>query len=151
MTAGIGVEMTTRFAATAALALAGAIWAAPALAQSCSEDLQKLGQRREAEMATINKVAAAAKKAGKQIDAADFCARSNSFLAADNALIAYMEKNKDWCGVPDDALANVKTNHAKSVAFAAKACKVAAEMKKAKEQAAQGGAPQVQPLPAGPL
>ena len=39
----------------------------------------------------------------------------------------------------------------KSAAFAAKACKVASEMKKAKEQAADGGGPQAQPLPAGPL
>ena len=37
--------------------------------------------------------------------------------------------------------------------FNAKACKVAAQIKKMKEQAAQGGGggPQAQPLPAGPL
>ena len=66
-------------------------------------------------------------------------------------MIAYMEKNKDWCQIPDEAIAQLKANHAKSVAFSAKACKVAAQIKKMKEQQAQGGAPQAQPLPTGPL
>ena len=143
--------MTMRSTAMAslALALAGAAWAAPALAQSCSDDLQKLSQRRETEMATINAVIKAAK--GKQLDPTVFCAKSNGLISVENAMIAYMEKNKDWCGIPDDTLDSLKANHAKSAAFAAKACKVAAEMKKAKEQAANGGGPQAQPLPAGPL
>jgi hypothetical protein len=73
-------------------------------------------------------------------------------------MLAYMVKNKDWCQIPDDAIANLKASHARSAAFGAKACTVAAQMKKMKDQAAQaaqqgqaGGAPQVQPLPTGPL
>ena len=65
-----------------------------------------------------------------------------------------MEKNKDWCGVPDEALAALKANHVKSVAFAQKACSVAAkirEMKKQQEAGGGNGAPQAQPLPTGPL
>jgi len=132
-----------------ALALAGAACVAPALAQSCGEDLQKLTQRREAEMAAINGLVKQAK--GKQLDPTVFCAKSGGLIAAENAMIAYMEKNKDWCSIPDEALANLKTNHVKSAAFSARACKVAAEMKKAKDQAANGGGPMVQPLPTGPL
>ena len=92
--------MTMRSTAMAslALALAGAAWAAPALAQSCGDDLQKLAQRREAEMATINTLIKAAK--GKQLDPAVFCAKSGGLLSAENAMIAYMEKNKDWCRIP---------------------------------------------------
>ena len=46
----------------------------------------------------------------------------------------------------------LKATHAKSIGFSNKACNVAAQMKKMKEQAAEGGgAPQAQPLPAGPL
>ena len=143
--------MTKRSSAIAslALALAGAAWAAPAFAQSCGDDMQKLSQRREAEMATMGSVIKAAK--GKQVDPTVFCSKSGGFIAAENALIAYMEKNKDWCGVPDDVIDNLKANHAKSVAFAAKACKAAGELKKMKEQQADGGGPQAQPLPAGPL
>jgi hypothetical protein len=136
--------MTMRSTAMAslALALAGAAWAAPALAQSCSDDLQKLSQRRETEMATINTLIKAAK--GKQLDPSVFCGKSGGLMTAENAMIAYMEKNKDWCGIPDDTLDSLKANHAKSATFAA-------EMKKAKEQAANGEGPQAQPLPVGPL
>jgi len=143
--------MTMRSTAMAslALAIAGAAWAAPALAQSCGDDLQKLAQRREAEMATINGLIKTSK--GKQLDPSVFCAKSGGLVSVENEMIAYMEKNKDWCGIPDETLDGLKANHAKSAAFAARACKVAAEMKKAKEQAANGEGPQAQPLPAGPL
>jgi methylglyoxal synthase len=74
-------------------------------------------------------------------------------VRAETALIAYMEKNKDWCSFPDEAIAQLKEHHAKNMAFSGKACTVAAQMKKMKEQAAQSGpaGPQAQPLPAGPL
>ena len=132
-----------------ALSLGGAGWAVPSYAQSCAEDLQKLAQRRESELAIINGMVKAAK--GKQLDPAVFCAKSAGLNSAENAMIAYMEKNKDWCQVPDEALAQLKANHAKSVAFSSKACNVAAQIKKMKEQQAQGGGPQAQPLPTGPL
>ena len=133
-----------------ALTLVGAAWAAPSYAQSCAEDLQKLAQRREAELAVINGLVKSAH--GKQLDPTVFCSKSAGLNSAENAMIAYMEKNKDWCQVPDEAVTQLKANHAKSLAFTAKACNVAAQMKKMKEQQAQGGGPQqAQPLPAGPL
>jgi uncharacterized alpha/beta hydrolase family protein len=143
--------MTRRFTTMLFLALSlGAGWAAPSFAQqSCGEDLQKLAQRREAELATINNLVKAAH--GKQLDPTVFCAKSGGLNAAENAMIAYMEKNKDWCQIPDEAISALKTNHAKSVAFTGKACAVAAQIKKMKEQQAQGGGPQAQPLPTGPL
>ena len=51
-----------------------------------------------------------------------------------------MEKNKDWCSFPDDAINNLKASHGKNAGFNAKACTVAQKIKKMKEQAAQGGA-----------
>ena len=79
--------------------------------------------------------------------------KSAGLLRAEVALLAYMEKNKDWCSFPDDAINSLKTSHEKNAGFNAKACQVAAKIKKMKEQAAQGGGggPQMQPLPAGPL
>ena len=132
-----------------ALSLGGAGWAAPSYAQNCAEDLQKLAQKRESELMIINGMVKAAH--GKQLDPAEFCSKSAGLNSAENAMIAYMEKNKDWCQVPDEALTQLKANHAKSVAFSTKACQVAAQIKKMKEQQAQGGGPQMQPLPAGPL
>jgi hypothetical protein len=126
------------------------IAAAPALAdQSCGDDLQKLAQKREAALQSINGLVAAAH--GKQLDPSAFCARSAPLNQAETTMLAYMEKNKDWCQIPDGPIEQLKAAHAKSVSFTNKACTVAAQMKKMKEQAAQGGGPQVQPLPAGPL
>jgi hypothetical protein len=127
--------------------------AAPAFAdQSCGDDLQKLAQKREAALQSINAMVLAAK--GKQLDPTVFCTRSAPLNQAETAMLAYMEKNKDWCQIPDGPIEQLKAAHAKSVAFSTKACSVAAQMKKMKEQAAQGGGggePPVQPLPAGPL
>jgi len=145
--------MTKRFSAMAllALALAGAVWAAPAVAQNCGEDMQKLVQRRVAAMETIKKIADSAKATHKQIDPEVFCAKSGGLIAADKAVTAYFEKNKDWCQIPDEVVANFKTAVTQDIGMSGKACKVAAQLKKMKEQAANGGGPQVQPLPAGPL
>jgi hypothetical protein len=131
--------------------LGAIVVAAPAIAdQNCGDDLQNLAKRREAALQSINALVASAK--GKQLDAAVFCSRSAPLNQAETAMLAYMVKNKDWCGVPDEAINQLKAAHAKSVAFSSKACTVAAQMKKMKEQAAQGGgAPQAQPLPTGPL
>ena len=117
--------------------------------QNCGEDLKRLSMKREAELTRINGLVHAAK--GKPLDPATFCSQSAGLNAAENALIAYMEKNKDWCSVPDDALAAMKANHAKSAAFAAKACAVAAQMKKQQAAGAASNAPQAPALPAGPL
>ena len=132
--------------AVAAAALCGL--AAPALAD-CAQDMQKLAQTRNAELEKVNAFAKAAH--GKPLDPGEFCAKSRGLLAAEQALIAYMEKNKDWCSFPDEAINNLKESHAKNAGFNAKACQVAEKIKKMKEQAAQGGGPQQQPLPTGPL
>ena len=131
------------------LALAAA-FAAPALAD-CGQDMQKLAQARNAEMQKLNDFFKSFK--GKPADPEAACAKTSGILRADEALIAYMTKNKDWCSFPDEAIANLKIGHEKNVAFSGRACKVAAQFRKMKEQAAkgEGGGPQAQPLPAGPL
>jgi len=133
-----------------ALAVMGVGFAsgAPAFAD-CGGDMQKLAQNRNTALQMVNDFAKAAH--GKPLDPEGFCVKSAPLLRAETALIAYMEKNKDWCSFPDDAIANLKASHAKNAAFNAKACTVAEKVKKMKEQAAQGGGPQAQPLPAGPL
>ena len=140
----------TRTRVALILAFAAA-FSAPALAD-CGQDMQKLAQARNVEMGKLNDFAKSNK--GKPMDPAVFCAKSSGLLHAEEALIAYMEKNKDWCSFPDDAIAGLKASHVKNAGFNAKACTVAAKIKKMKEQAAQGGGgggPQAQPLPAGPL
>ena len=117
----------------------------------CGSDMQRLAQERNAQLEIVNNFAKAFH--GKPLDPEAFCAKSGGLIRAENALIAYMERNKDWCSFPDEAISQLKEHHAKNALFTAKACTVAAQMKKMKEQAAQGGGagPQAQPLPAGPL
>jgi hypothetical protein len=115
----------------------------------CGSDMQKLAEARNTQLQVVNNYAKTFH--GKPMDPAGFCAKSAGLVHAESALIAYMEKNKDWCSFPDEAINQLKEHHAKNAQFNAKACKVAAEMKKMKEQAAEGGGPQAQPLPTGPL
>ena len=117
----------------------------------CGSDMQKLAEARNAQLQVVNDFAKSFH--GKPMDPEQFCAKSVGLVRAESALIAYMEKNKDWCSFPDQAIGQLKEHHAKNAGFNAKACSVAAQMKKMKEQAAQGGGggPQAQPLPTGPL
>jgi len=75
-----------------------------------------------------------------------------ALVAVERELVAYLTKNKEWCGVPDEAFQNISASSGKSTKVAEQACKVAAQMKKAQEQQASGAlnSPQTK-LPAGPL
>jgi hypothetical protein len=134
--------------------LAAALFAAVATLNGaahadCGADMQKLAQERNVQLQAVNDFAKSFH--GKPMDPEGFCAKSSGLIRAEAALIAYMEKNKDWCSFPDEAISQLKEHHAKNASFNAKSCTVAAQVKKMKEQAAQGGGPQAQPLPTGPL
>ncbi|HEY6520311.1 MAG TPA: hypothetical protein VIZ19_13150 [Roseiarcus sp.] len=113
--------------------------------------MQKLAEARNTQLEIVNNFAKSFH--GKPLDPEAFCGKSAGLVRAETALIAYMEKNKDWCSFPDEAISQLKEHHAKNTQFSSKACTVAAQMKKMKAQAAEGGGagPQAQPLPAGPL
>ena len=132
-----------------ALGLSAAFAAPAARATDCGADMQKFTVDRMNAMKSINDVVAAAK--GKQMDPAVFCAKSRPLLDVENKMIAYMEKNLDWCQIPEQLITQLKDAHGKSASFSAKACTVAAQMKKAQEAGGAAGQPAAQPLPAGPL
>ena len=132
----------------AALFAAAATLTGPAHAD-CGGDIQKLAADRNTQLQIVNDFAKSFH--GKPMDPQAFCVKSAGLVRAETALITYMEKNKDWCSFPDEAIAQLKEHHAKNASFNAKACTVAAQVKKMKEQAAQGAGPQAQPLPTGPL
>ena len=118
----------------------------------CGDDLKKLTDKRVALLAEINTMAAESKKAKKPMDPAVVCGKAHGLTAAENALLAYMEKNKDWCGIPDQVVQSLKDSHAKTMEFGGRACVAAAQFKKQQQQQAEGGAPDgPPPLPAGPL
>lgn len=121
-----------------------------AIAQSCQEDFQKLSEKRMAQIAVLNSIGKAAK--GK-MDPVAACPAARRLVTIENEMFAYMEKNKEWCNIPENVVDGFKQARAKTQGFASQACAYAAKVKKMQEEQAAGGGPQsqVQKLPAGPL
>ena len=143
------VSVARWFPIAAALALLPV--ATPALAD-CQEEMAKIMAERQTLINALNKLSGG----GKQLEPQAACPKLRTLASADSKLVNYLEKNKDWCNVPDNFVDNAKAGRDKSANFAAKACKVAAQVEKMKQQQAQGGGngmggPQVQRLPSGPL
>jgi hypothetical protein len=87
--------------------LATALFAAVATLGSsahadCGADMQKLAQDRNVQLQAVNDFAKAFH--GKPMDPEQFCLKSAGLIRAETALIAYMDKNKDWCSFPDEAI-----------------------------------------------
>ena len=119
-------ERAARGLALAAVAGGAFALAAPASAEDCA----KMGDyraKRETVLASISQLVASNK--GKQLDASVFCARAQPLGAADNAMMAFLVKNKDWCQIPDDVIEQFKSVRLRDQAMAGKACSVAAQMK----------------------
>jgi hypothetical protein len=55
-------------------------------------------------------------------DRKELCTLMTSFVAAETSVVKFLEANKVWCGVPDDAITVSKANHEKSMKFRAMAC-----------------------------
>jgi len=122
-----------------------------ALAQDCNADVGALMKKRQDTMASLNENAKANK--GK-LDPATGCVKLRALIATDHAIDAYFKKNKEWCSIPDDAIASMTTDIEKTTAVAAQACANAEKMKKQQQQQAAGGnalGEQAQKLPSGPL
>jgi hypothetical protein len=103
------------------LVLGGAVsaWTAPASAQA--------GPPQCANFTTLS---AEAKKRADAVQAAinskadrkEVCVLITNFVASEANVIKFLEDNKTWCGVPDDAIKASKMNHEKSVKFRNVAC-----------------------------
>jgi len=75
------------------------------------------GKARKIEAATKQKVRPSAQTA---------CRLFNTFAAAEVKLIKYAEKNKDWCGIPDEFIKQMKEAHARTDETRDRICQVAA-------------------------
>ncbi len=151
-TARHALTARTRVAASAivvggSLALCGVAWA-----EDCQGEVSRLSAKRQAVIDQLNHLAKGPKG---QLDAEASCPKLRMLAASEKDLLGYLTKNKDWCAVPDEAIANINTSLGKSTAIATQACNVAVQMKRAQQQAANGGggagAPAPQKLPTGPL
>ena len=55
-------------------------------------------------------------------DRKELCTLMTNFVAAETSVVKFLEANKVWCGVPDEALKVSKANHEKSMKFRTMAC-----------------------------
>jgi hypothetical protein len=84
----------------------------------------------QAQCADFPRLSAEAKKRADAVQAAinakvdrkQVCALMTTFVASEAVVIKFLEDNKTWCGVPDQAIAVSKTNHEKSLKFRTMAC-----------------------------
>jgi hypothetical protein len=140
-----------RVAATFVAMGGGLVVSGVARADDCQGDVSRLSAKRQSFIDQLNHQAKGPKG---QLDAETSCPKLRGLAGAERDLLGYLTKNKDWCQVPDEAITNITASMTKSTAIATQACNVAAQMRKAQQQAANGGgatgAP-IQKLPAGPL
>lgn len=133
-----------------AVLFSGILIAGAAQAADCNTDIAGLSQKRQSFIDKLNVLAKAAK--GK-LDPVASCPQLRGLVKAEGELVKYLEANKNWCNVPDDAVNNLKATNVKSQGLASQACNFAAQAKKQQEQAASGaGALAAEAkLPTGPL
>jgi hypothetical protein len=65
----------------------------------------------------------------RHADRKEVCNLMISFVGAEGAMIKFLEDNKTWCGVPDQAILQAKASHEKSMKFRVMACTDAPESK----------------------
>lgn len=141
-----------RLAAALGAGLLALAFAQPAAAQSCENDIGALQQKRQTQIVEINK----STQDGK-LDPIAACPRLRNLASIENEMLGYMQKNQNWCNIPDDVIGNVKEGQAKTASVAKQACTIAAQIRKQQQQQATGGgmpgfgAPPAPRLPAGPL
>jgi hypothetical protein len=86
-----------------------------ALSASCADDIGRLEDKRAVERDRLRDIEAHGK--GRIDDPAAFCAQAARLQSADNALLAYMEKNQDLCDIPEAMIRVNKENNERWPAF----------------------------------
>jgi len=117
----------------------------PALAAECSDDIGNLTKKRQSIIDELNRLAKTSPRG--QLDPAVSCPKLRELAGAEQALLAYLQKNKDWCMVPDEAISNLSMSLNRSKMVASRACTIAEQIKKNQ----QTGEDAAQKLPTGPL
>jgi hypothetical protein len=65
----------------------------------------------------------------RRVDRQEMCKLITAFSAAEAKATVFLEKNKTWCGVPDQAIASQKATHAKTEHFREVVCAPAPQPK----------------------
>ena len=85
-------------------------------ASSICEQFPTIRSQAEKDAAAIK--AASDRKAARE----EVCALFNKFMASEGKMVKFLETNQTACGVPPDAIKQVKTQHAKTVQIRKQVC-----------------------------
>ena len=91
------------FAGLLAGVLAAALLAPATARADCNADMGALAAKRGVINAELEKNKKA--HSGK-IDPVTACPQLKALASAQRAMVSYMQKNKDWCGLPDDLVSS---------------------------------------------
>jgi hypothetical protein len=120
----------------AALAIGGTT---PVLAQSSQcQDLKGLMEARKSIVEKINGLGK------KKMEPNAACQLFTQLTANGTQFVKFIDVNKDWCQIPDQFAAGMKTDHERTTKIRAQACSVAQkqqQMMKQARQAQQNGGP----------
>jgi hypothetical protein len=106
-------------AAMALTALAVIVQSGAALAQTAPPQCASFAQlRNDAQEKAMAVRTAIQKKAERK----EICALVQRFYAAEAGVVKFLEDNKTWCGVPEQAITTAKDNHEKTSKFRTAAC-----------------------------
>jgi len=102
-------------------AASGSAWAQSAPPQ-CSAFPQLRNDAQEKAMAVRNAIQHKAER--KEV-----CTLVQRFYAAEAVVVKFLEDNKSWCGIPEQAITTSKQNHERTLKFRTAACSDAPEAK----------------------
>jgi hypothetical protein len=119
-----------RLAAIVALALLAPAGTAFAQMPPCANELIPLRQQVEKDSLVV-------KAAIERKDRTEICNSLKRFSASEAKFVKFMEDNQSWCGIPADAVQQMKKNQAHTVKIRGQAC-------------AAGPAAARPPIPMGP-
>lgn len=68
------------------------------------------------------KAAAVRNATQHKVERKEVCTLVEHFTAAEEAVVKFLENNKTWCGVPDEAIKAAKASHEQTLKFRKLAC-----------------------------
>jgi hypothetical protein len=108
------------------VAALGAAPSATAVAQSappqCSAFVQLRDDAQQKAMAVRTAIE-------KKVERKDVCVLVQRFYSAEGTVVKFLEENKSWCNIPDQAITAAKQNHERTLKFRTAACTEAPEAK----------------------
>lgn len=113
----------------------------------CQQDIGALMKKREAAVAVVN----GSKAKNGKLDPMLACPRLRNLGAIEKEAVAYFQKNKEWCNLPDDLVSKMTSSSQRTTQFAAQACAFAVKAKQMQQQAQQQQQDALPKLPTGPL